>query len=110
MQVINRIQNAIINVNAAIQGALVVVGANAHRVYPSFTPCDQSPVSKCPGKWSSSSTTSTTRSLERLELELEGRERLTSGPVGRTWRRNRHHDQMPATMWAMFVLNRQMCS
>jgi hypothetical protein len=110
MQAINRIQNAIIDANAVIQGALVVDSANAHRAYPSFTPCDTTTVSKCPGKRSRSSMCPTRmRSQERLGLALKERGRLTYGPAGGMWRHDSHHNQMPATIWATLVLNRQLC-
>jgi hypothetical protein len=111
MQAMNRIQNAMINANACIQGALVVDGANAHRAYPSFVACDTSPVTKCPGQWSSCVVTQTLkRSRERfLRLALQERGQLTSGPTGSTWRPDNHQMQMPATMWAMLVLNPAMC-
>lgn len=107
MQAINRIQNATINATACTQGATVVDGANAHRAYPSFVPCDMNPVSKCPPKWSSySSVKPVGLSKRRLGLSLEGRGRFLRGPAGEMWRRDRQHMQMPATIWATFVLNR----
>ncbi len=109
MQAINRIQNAMINANAGIQGALVVDGANAHRAYPSFVPCATSPVSKCPSRRSrSTSVKPVVRLQKRRGLTCGGRELLTSGPVGSMWRRHSHPMQMPATMWATFVLNRSI--
>ena len=110
MQAINRIQNAMINANANIQGAMVVTVASAHRDYHSFVPCDPKPVSKCPGKRPSSScTTTTTLSRGRLGLMRGGRGVLASGPVGRGWRMKSQPEQMPATLWATFVLNRNLC-
>ena len=104
MQAINRIQNAMINANAAgIQGALVVDSANAHRAYPSFKPCVPSPVSKCPGKQPGSSTKRITRSLERVSLQVDGVGLLTSGPTGDMWRLNSLHDGMPPAGWATLV-------
>ncbi len=110
MQAINRIPHAMINANAGMQGALVVGIANAHRSYPSFQPCDTSPVSKCPGKGSRTSKVQMTeRSQRRTALALEKPELLTTGPVGRMWRLESHHDQMPAAIWAAVVLNRKLC-
>lgn len=107
MQAINRIQNAMINANAAIQGAMVVNGANAHRAYPSFVPCDMRPVSKCPGKRSSYLTVQTVTLPDSVTGLTSGlRERHTGGPVGRMWR---PESQMPATLWATFVLSRNLC-
>ena len=107
MQAINRIQNAMINANANMQGALVVDGANAHRAYPSSKPCDTSPVSKCPGLGSPSFVKSTERSSERLSLTREERGLPTTGPVGRTWRFE-SRNLLPATVWATLVVNRTM--
>ena len=109
MQAINRIQNAMINANAGIQGALVVDSANAHRAYPSFKPCDTSPVSKCPVTRPSSLTSRTRMSSqERLGLALKETGHLTNGPAGSMWRLESPLHQMPATVWVTFVLNRQM--
>jgi hypothetical protein len=108
MQHTNRIQNAMINANAGIQGGLVVDSANAHRAYHSFTPCVSSRVTKCPGKRPGSSTKPITRSLERLNLPVDRTGLLTSGPSGDMWRLDSHHDQMPPAGWAMLVLNRVM--
>lgn len=105
MQAINRIQIATINANAGFQGALVVDGANAHRAYPSFSPCDSSPVSKCPGLMPRSSSTTIKRLQRRLGLELLERGHLTNGPTSGKWRLERHHNHMPATVWATLVLN-----
>jgi hypothetical protein len=110
MQAINRIQNAMINANAAVQGAMVVNGANAHRAYPSFKPCDTSPVSKCPGTPSSSLTSQTVvLSQRRRGLGLPELGRLTTGPVGKMWRQDSHQHLMPATLWATLVVNRELC-
>ncbi len=111
MQAINRIQNAIINANAAgIQGALVVDGANARRAYPSFKPCDMYPVSKSPVPMPSSVTP------PHVVLESSRRWRtclqtthLTNGPAGGMWRHESHHLPLPATVWATLVLNRNLC-
>ena len=110
MQAINRIQNAMINANAGIQGALVVDGANAHRAYPSFKPCDTSPVSKCPGLGSGSSKMQTIeRSPGRQSMQLKERGLLTTGPTVGKWRLQSHHNHLPATVWATLVLNRTLC-
>ena len=111
MQNISSIQNAQVNAIAAVQAVLVVDSANARRGYVSFKPCDKSPVSKCPGESSETSTRITSESsLGQLSLTRgEGLGRLTSGPTGRAWWHDSHHMQMPATMWAAMVLNRQMC-
>lgn len=107
MQAINRIQNALINANAGIQGALVVDSANAHRAYPSFEPCVSVPVMKCSGRPAVGSTKQITRSLERLSLQVDRTSPLTSGPSGDMWRLD-SHDQMPPAGWATLVLNRAM--
>ena len=107
MQVNNRITNATINANAAIQGASVVDNANAHREYPSDSHCDTNPVPKCPGKMSSSIVpTSSMRSERRLGLALSERGRLASRPAGGSWRLNSQRDLLPAMAWATLVLNR----
>jgi hypothetical protein len=108
MQTINRIQNALINANAGIQGAMVVDSANAHRAYPSFEPCVPAPVSKCSGKPWVTSTKQITRSLERLSLPVDRTSQLTSGSTGDMWRLHSLHDQMPPAGWATLVLNRVM--
>lgn len=112
MQAINRIQNAMINANAAgIQGALVVDGANARRAYPSFKPCELYPVSKSPVQMPSS--------VMPRHVVLESSRRwqtciqtthLTNGHAVRgTWRHDSHHLHLPATVWATLVLNRNLC-
>jgi len=107
MQAINRIQNAMINANAGIQGGLVVDSANAHRAYPSFKPCDTTPVSKCPGKRSSSSMSQARmRSPGRMSLALTERGQLTTGPVGTSWRLDRHQHVIPTTTRVTVVVNR----
>lgn len=104
MQTANRIQNAMINANAGIQGAMVVDSANAHRAYHSFKPCV--PVSKCPGQLPGSSSKRITRSRTRVNLSMDRTGQLTSGPSGDMWRLDSHHEQMPQMGWAMSVLNR----
>ena len=110
MQAINRIQNATINANATgILGATVVTGANAHRAYPSFKPCDLSPVVKRPVKRSRSLSpavisTESSNGLGLCECGL-----LLNGPVGRSWQHDSHQQMMPPTLWATMVLNRRMC-
>ena len=111
MQAINRIQNAMINANAAgIQGALVVDGANARRAYPSFKPCDMYPVSKTPVPMSRSITPSPVvlESSRRWRTCL-GTMHLTGSPAGSMWRHESHHMHLPATVWATLVLNRNLC-
>lgn len=111
MQNISSIQNAQVNAIAAVQAVLVVDSANARRGYPSFKTCDKSPVPKCPGELSGTSTRlSSELPLGQIHLTREeGRGHLTGGSTGRTWRHDSHHMQMPATMWAAMVLNRHMC-
>ena len=97
MQAINRIQNAIINANAGIQGALVVDSANAHRAYPSMTTCEMYPVPKCPDPMSiSSDAISLMRSLERQRLALKERGSLVNHLRAVLWQGKRHNDQMPS--------------
>lgn len=106
MQAINRIQNAVINANAAVQAGAVVGSANAHRAYPSYKPCESKPVSKC--------SISMSMSLRRKEM-MRGLPRLsptcqrpgtpTGGKQTGGWRHDFRHDQMPATVWATFVLS-----
>ena len=111
MQAMNRIQNAMTNANAAaMQGAMVVVSANAHRAYLSFKPCDLKPVSKCPEKSSTTRVTPTVVQTTRRPVQVpRGSLRLTSGSIGQGWRLESYHSQMPASLWATFVLNRQLC-
>ena len=112
MQNTNSIQNATINTNAAVITCGLVVGsANAHRAYPHFDPRDFKPQSKRPSMQSCSVSVPVVVS-ERLggigssELGL-----LLKGSVGTSWRHDHQQMQMqmPSTMWATFVLNRQLC-
>lgn len=109
MQAINRIQDAMINANADMQGAMVVVSANAHRAYRSYEPCFTRPVSKCPGTTSFLKLSTPERLLKRSEPTLTEVGAGTDGPTGRRWRLGSHHHQMPAMVWAMMVVNRQVC-
>lgn len=106
MQAINRIQNAVINANAAVQAGAVVGSANAHRAYPPFKPCDSKPVSKC--SISMSMSLQGKEMMRRLERLSPTGKRLGT-PTGEQqqgrWRRNDRKDQMPATVWATFVLS-----
>lgn len=110
MQAINRIQNAVINANAGIQGALVVDSANAHRAYPSFVPCEKHRVSKrSVGSTGLSKMQTRGRSLERLSLQLSETCLPGTEPAPGMWRLDRTHDRMPATAWATIVVNRALC-
>jgi len=110
MQAINSIQNAMINANAAaMQGALVVVSANAHRAYDLYDTRDTR-VSKCPGKPSPS------RKVPSERVEVRSRRVLrelglftTHETAGTTWRRDSHHGTTPAAIWATLVLNCTLC-
>lgn len=112
MQIINRIQNAMINANAAaMQGAMVAGNAIAHRDYTLFKPCYLKPVSKCSVSVTESSTTTppttpVTGPVSRDRSERFPRER---GRLGSGWRHEQRQHHMPATVWATLVLNRQLC-
>ena len=116
MQAINRIQNVVINANAAVQGAMVIDSANAHRAYLKLFPCDSGPVSKSPGttittgiQASSSGDTTSERLSKRSSVELRTSGPVVSGNMVGMWRLQSHHNHMPATMWAMLVLNHTLC-
>jgi hypothetical protein len=110
MQIINRIQNAVINANVAVQGALVVDSANAHRAYPSFEPCVMHRGSKrSVGSTGLSTTQIRGRSLERLSLQTTETRLPGTEPAPGMWRVDRPHDRMPATAWATIVVNRALC-
>ena len=106
MQAINRIQNAAINANASIQGAIVVASANAHRAYTSFKPCEKYPVSKCP-ETSWQTTTMDTMSSPHTVPSVDV-VRSVRGSV-RGMRQMQSSHQMPGMLWATLVLNRQLC-
>lgn len=108
MQAINSIQNAMINANANIQGALVVDSANAHRAYPSLVPCVSVPVTKRPGKPTVTSTKQPTGSLRRPSLLVDRTGMFTNGPSGGMWRLDRIYDRMPTAGWSTRVLNPAM--
>ena len=111
MQIINRIQNAMINANAAaMQGAMVAGNAIAHRDYPSFKPCDLKLVSKCSVTGTSTITPPTTTPvLGPVRPEVSERVSRDHGRVGRGWRHEHRQLHLPATVWATLVLNRQLC-
>lgn len=109
MQAINRIQNAMINANANMQGAMVVNSANAHRAYTSFKPCDPKRVSKCPGQSPRPVAVSTVVPITGTGLTPCGSGRLTGGSTGETWRRDYRDGQMPARLWAALVLSCHTC-
>lgn len=113
MQIINRIQNAMINANAAaMQGAMVAGNAIAHRDHQLFKSCYLKPVSKCSVSVlgsSSSTPPTTTPSTGPVCPEQLDRFPREQGRPGRGWRHEQRQLQMPATVWATFVLNRQLC-
>ena len=106
MQAFNRIQNAIINANAAFEAGLVVGSANAHRAYPSSLTCDSKPVPKCSGQMPMSFREKMIKRMQK-RLHLTGQEQgpLTTGLQHGTWRNDLRQDQMPAVVWATFVLS-----
>jgi hypothetical protein len=106
MQAINRIQNAIINANAGFSTGLVVDSANAHRAYPSNRPCDTKPVSKCSEQMPMSLRGKMIERMQtRLHLANQEQGLLTAGLKPGKWRHDLRHDQMPAMVWATFVLS-----
>jgi hypothetical protein len=111
MQATNRIQNAMINANAGFQAGMVVDSGNAHRVYLTNLPCDTKPVSKCSRQMSMALRRKVMSRLStRLPLKREEQGRLAITPVTERvisgqWRHSHSHFQMPATVWATFVLN-----
>jgi hypothetical protein len=111
MQAFNSIQNATINAIAGFQAGLVVDAANAHRTYlrPERT-CEVRRVSKHPKVDPSSvSLSGDSSSLKQgLKPGMMGRG-TGSGTMlgGKKWRMEHRH--LPATAWAMLVLNRTMC-
>lgn len=106
MQIINGIQNAIINTNAA-QNGMVVDAANAHRT--DLRADYLRPVSKrsLPGEFRSTSKPETCGSQQLTQTEQAGGNDLQTICSGRTWRHDSRH--LPGAAWAMLVLNRSMC-
>jgi hypothetical protein len=106
MQAINRIQNANINADAGFQAGMVVDSANAHRAIPFYRPCESKPVSKCSGQMPMSLRTKMIERMQtRLRLTPKGSRHLTSGLKPGKWRNDNRHNQMPAMVWATFVLS-----
>ena len=106
MQVFNRIQNAIINAEAGFQAGMVVDSANAHRAILSYRPCEPKPVSKCSGPMPMSLRTKMLERMKtRMRLSRQSHRHLTSGNKCGNWRDDNRHDQMPAMVWATFVLS-----
>lgn len=110
MQAFNGIQNATINTIAGFQAGLVADAANAHRSYLRPERCEVRPVSKHPDVWSSSLVLRHgSDGLKQVPDQVDADRGTGSGtmPGGRTWRIDNR--QLPATAWAMLVLNRSMC-
>jgi len=105
MQAINGIQNAIINAQAGFMTGAVVDSENAHRAYTFHQPCGLKPVSQCSGSLSMSLRDKMIKRMQkRLSLVSEERQ-LTNGLRPGKWRKDLRHDQMPAMVWATFVLS-----
>ena len=105
MQTINRIQTAIINANTGFQAGMVVDSANAHRAYLSKSSCDTKPVSKCPEQMPMSLRRKMMRRLPSRRLAGQEQGQLVISPKHGTWRHDDCFDQMPAMVWATFVLS-----
>ena len=107
MQNFNRNSNATINANVAIQGAMVVGSANAHRAIPPYLPSDMRPVSKRPGTMPGSRmSTASERSQRYLSLTSPEQGYFATSPAGNSWRLDSQREQLPAILWATLVLNR----